>query len=78
MYYITNIIEKRIISHYFNAGGYIFEDAVMFCSYYEKYRHKTGLCLSHIIYSMLLDKQIFRPTVVDDYIDFEYYRNEKD
>lgn len=77
MYYITNIIEKKIISHYFNAGGYIFEDVNLYCKYFEKYRHNDGLCLSHIIYSMLLDRQIFRPILVDNYIDFENCGNEK-
>ena len=30
MLYITNTIEKRVIDHYFNAGGYCFEDAETF------------------------------------------------
>ena len=37
-FYITNIIEKKIISRYFNAGGYLFEDANQFCAYYERGR----------------------------------------
>lgn len=71
MFYVTNVIEKRIISHLFNAGGYIFEDARLFCRYCEKYMNLEGLYLSHIIYAMLLDKNIFRPVEARDYVDFD-------
>ena len=71
MHYVTNIIEKRIVSHYFSAGGYCFENSNQFVTYYEKYAHKKGrLYISHIIYAMLLDRQIFKPLMVEDYIDF--------
>jgi hypothetical protein len=33
---ITNIVEKKIISTYFNVGGYGFESADEFVSYYKK------------------------------------------
>lgn len=71
MYYITNIIEKRIVSHYFTAGGYSFEDADTYCRYYERLMHQSGLYLSHIIYSMLLDNHTFRPVITREYDDFE-------
>ena len=71
MYYVTNIIEKRIISHLFNAGGYVFENADTFCHYYSQLAGQPGLYLSHIIYAMLLDKNIFRPLEAKDYVDFE-------
>ena len=71
MFYVTNIIEKRIISHYFSAGGYCFEDSDVFCKFYKKYQDKNGLYLSHIIYAMLLEKIIFRPIITKDYIDYE-------
>ena len=70
-YYVTNIIEKKIISHYFLAGGYCFEDANIFCQYYQRFCGQKGLYLSHIIYAMLLDKHIFRPILATDYTDFE-------
>lgn len=72
MYYITNIIEKRIVSHYFTAGGYCFEDADTYCHYYERFAGQQNLYLSHIIYSMLLDKHIFRPVIAKEYDDFEF------
>lgn len=72
MYYITNIIEKRIVSHYFTAGGYCFEDAETYCHYYERFAGQHNLYLSHIIYSMLLDKHSFRPVIAKEYNDFEF------
>lgn len=71
MFYVTNIIEKRIISHYFSAGGYGFENAEEFCTYYEQFAKREGLYLSHIIYAMLLGKNIFRPSLVKNYQDFD-------
>lgn len=71
MFYVTNIIEKRIVSHYFSAGGYGFENAEDFCKYYERFIGEEGLYLSHIIYAMLLDKNIFRPSLIKKYQDFE-------
>lgn len=70
-FYVTNIIEKKIISHYFLAGGYCFEDADLFCQYYQRFSRQKGLYLSHIIYAMLLDKHIFRPVLAAEYTDFE-------
>lgn len=71
MYYVTNIIEKKIISHFFNAGGYCFEDVKEFCKYYLRLKDCSHLYLSHIIFTMLLDKHIFRPLAVKHYIDYE-------
>ncbi len=70
MFYVTNIIEKRVVSHFFSAGGYCFEDAQEFCRYYERLKDYSPLYLSHIIYAMLLDKKIFRPILIDDYQDW--------
>lgn len=70
MFYVTNIIEKRVVSHFFSAGGYCFEDAREFCRYYERLKDYSPLYLSHIIYTMLLDKKIFRPIQIEDYQDW--------
>lgn len=69
-FYITNVIEKKIVSRFFNAGGYIFEDATVFCEYYEVLKENRSLFMSHIVYSMLLDKIPFRPFEVKDYCDW--------
>lgn len=71
MYYITNIIEKRIIDHYFCAGGYSFDDTKEYCKYFEELKMNHGLYLSHIVYAMLLNKKVFRPIIVKNYVDFE-------
>ncbi len=71
MLYITNIIEKRVIDHYFTAGGYCFDNAETYCEYYKRYAGKKGLYLSHIVYAMLLDKHIFRPFIAKDYTDLD-------
>ena len=71
MNYITNIIEKRVISHYFSAGGYCFENVDEYKKYYLKFNGYTNLYLSHIIYSMVLDKHIFCPIEVKNYQDFD-------
>lgn len=70
MFYITNIIEKRVISHYFSAGGYGFKSAEEYCYYYNKLCHFNDLYISHIIYLMLLDNHIFRPILIDNYNDW--------
>lgn len=71
MYYITNMIEMKIISHHFNAGGSCFIDASNFCSYYEKLKTISGkVYVSHIVYQMLLDRYQFRPIEVKNYVDW--------
>lgn len=72
MYYITNIIEKRIVSHLFTAGGYSFESADTYCRYYLQFQQQPGLYLSHIIYAMLLEGHSFRPILTKSYEDFEF------
>lgn len=71
MCYITNIIEKRIVSHLFTAGGYSFESADTYCRYYLQFQQQPGLYLSHIIYAMLLEGHSFRPILTKSYEDFE-------
>lgn len=70
-FYITNVIEKKIIGKYINVGGYFFENAKQFCEYYERIGSQDGLYLSHIVYAMLLDKISFRPIETTDFEDWE-------
>lgn len=70
MQHITNIIEKRIVSHLFNAGGYCFEDTDRFLQVYYRHKDLGPIYLSHLIYSMLLDRDLFRPIQVADYNDW--------
>jgi len=68
--YITNIIEKVIISRFFCVGGYGFAESAQFVSYYKRLAHYKGLYISHVIYAMLLDRHLFRPLNVSNYIDW--------
>lgn len=70
MQYITNIIEKNMVSRNFTAGGYSFANADTFCRYYLTLQNQQGLYLSHIIYSMILEGYTFRPIHTKDYEDF--------
>lgn len=69
-FYVTNIKERRIISRFFNAGGYVFDSTQLFERHYLPLRGKNGLCLSHIIYSMLLDNIRFRAIECNQYRDW--------
>lgn len=69
-FYITNIIERRIIGRNFCAGGYFFEDVDDFIRYYEHNSQYVPLYMSHIIFSALLDGQSFRPVKVKNYKDW--------
>lgn len=67
MFYVTNIIEKRIISHLFNAGGYVFENADSFGRYYLQLAGQPGLYLSHIItpcFSTSISSAPLRPKIM--------------
>jgi len=68
--FVTNIIEKKIISRWFCTGAYGFESASMFIDYYRKHKHFEKLYISHLIYDMLLDKVSFRPVNITDYLDW--------
>lgn len=69
-FYITNIIEKKIISRYFNAGGYLFDNVNLFCKYSEALKKYSPLYMSHIVYAMLLDGISFRPFEANKFIDW--------
>lgn len=70
MYYITNIIEKKIVSRFFCAGGYGFENVQDFMEEYERLSELSQLHLSHIVYSLLLQQAHFRPQMVKEYQDW--------
>lgn len=78
MYYITNIIEKRILGRDFSAGGYFFENADDFCTLYEDLSDYAPIYMSHIIYAALLKGMNFRPLKVKDYKDWGTYKDWRD
>ena len=74
--FVTNIIEKRVVSPIFNCGGYSFERAEDFIDAYnaiKKYENvNEHLYISHCIYWLILNKNLkFRPTQATYYEDFE-------
>lgn len=78
MYYVTNIIEKRILGRDFCAGGYAFEDVSDFMYYYTLVKDYSPLYMSHVIYAALLENKHFRPIKVDDYKDWGTMRDWKE
>lgn len=70
MQHVTNIIEKRVVSNLFNAGGYCFENVEDFLEAYNRYKSFGHIYLSHLIYSMLLEGHTFRPIKVTEYNDW--------
>lgn len=70
MQYITNIIEKRVVSNLFSVGGYCFENVTDFLDAYDRHKELGAIYLSHLIYSMLLDGNLFRPIMVSKYHDW--------
>ena len=69
MQHVTNIIEKKIVSNLFNAGGYGFENSNDFLESYYKYNKLGKIYISHLIYAMLLSGNIFYPIKVKNYAD---------
>lgn len=68
---IINIVEKKIISTYFNVGGYGFDKAEEFLQYFEKINTFEKECyISNVIYEMMLSKIEFKGLMTSDYIDW--------
>lgn len=68
--FITNVVEKRVISNFFCCGAYGFEDAQEYLRYFNALSGVDNLYLSHIIYQMLLDRKAFCAAVASDYSDW--------
>lgn len=78
--FVTNIIEKRVVSNLFNCGGYGFNNAEDFKTAYEALMEfediNNHMYISHIIYWLMLNKNLkFRPIEADGYEDFEIKTN---
>ena len=71
MRYVTNIIERRVVSNYFNVGGYGFEKVGDYISCYNHLStFSQDIYLSHIVYSLLLENIHFKPAKVKNYQDW--------
>jgi len=72
---ITSIVEKKVISSEFCAGGYSFESASIFKESFLNLRDHKDLYISHMIYSMMLDGVEFATVSASDYIDWGTLRD---
>ena len=72
---ITSIVEKKVISSEFCAGGYSFESAGIFRDSFVKLRDHDSLYISHMIYSMMLDGAEFGTDLASSYIDWGTLRD---
>ena len=71
--FITNAIEKRVVSDKFIAGGYSFESAKDYVEAYEaldKLNNGEKFYVSDIIYWLILNKNLkFMPLEVEEFVD---------
>lgn len=70
--FISNIIEKQVLSPFFCVGGYGFKKAEDFVSYLNKIEKtaKGEVYLSNVIYEMILDDKKFKSSLVSYYKDW--------
>jgi len=68
---IVNIVEKRVISSTFCVGGYSFENARDFSSFYDNFdMDNEEIYVSHVIYKMILNDHRFSARSVKDFLDW--------
>lgn len=68
--FITNIVEKKVISPFFSVGGYGFESTELFCSALIQLPDDSERYISHVIFQAILDDVKFRGQIVDRYQDW--------
>ncbi|MGO3738515.1 MAG: hypothetical protein ACTJGG_03485 [Marinomonas foliarum] len=68
--FISNIVEKQVISNQFCCGGYSFSSADSFINAYESIESENEVYISHIIYQMLLKGEDFSVIKASDYTDW--------
>ena len=68
--FITNIVEKKVISSKFCVGGYGFNSAQEFLKCYSTFDPKKEFYISHMIFKMLLNQLQFISVNVENYIDW--------
>ena len=68
---IQNIVEKKVISDFFCCGAYSFQSSSDFLKFSKKLLSKSNdVYISHVIYEMILNQQIFKSKEVTNYIDW--------
>lgn len=68
---VTNIVEKKVISSTFSAGGYGFESASQFCETFDKIQDLEGECyVSNVIFEMILSGTKFEGLPTTNFKDW--------
>ena len=70
---VVNIVEKSVIGNLFCCGGYSFDSAKRFCETYLRISQSdiaNEIYISHVVYSMMLDGEVFTVQGAVDYIDW--------
>jgi hypothetical protein len=67
---IQNIVEKRVISSLFCVGGYGFDSAEKFLETFRRLKNDSSLYVSHVIYQMLLDGEMFAARRAVEFADW--------
>lgn len=79
--FISNIVEKKIVSSTFSVGGYGFEEAEEFCRHFEKLGYlDSEVYMSNVIFEMLLAGHKFvgvRTTKYEDWGTLEEWNRYK-
>lgn len=69
--YITNIVEKKVISSTFSVGGYGFQNASEFLHHYKQIHHMSGECyISNVIFQMIINDVSFTGTKTSNFKDW--------
>lgn len=79
--FITNIVEKNILSPFFCVGGYGFESSNQFAEAYERISdYPNEIYISHIVYELLLQNTQFKSVESKNFLDWgtsEHWNNFK-
>ncbi len=68
--YISNIIEKNVISSQFCVGGYGFAEADDFIHYLSEIKSNQEIYLSNVIFQMILGDKKFHAQLIENYKDW--------
>ena len=69
--YLTNIVEKEVISSFFCCGGYSFKSALKFVKFSKQLLKKSSaVYISHVIFAMLMKNEMFTHNKAKKYIDW--------
>lgn len=68
--FLSNIVEKNVISPFYCVGGYGFRDADLFVRALDELKQDSDRYISDIIFKLILDGEMFKATIVGEYQDW--------